>query len=351
MSCYHPLKAFLIGKHPSGKNKYKICSYDVDHVERINGTWYSVPTSFRSSICDAVVRDFTEIPCGKCTGCRLEYSRQWADRCMLELEYHDSAYFVTLTYDDMHVPTNYYADPETGESNAVYTLKPRDLQLFMKRLRKRFPDDDIRFFACGEYGDNTQRPHYHVILFGLHLNDLRFYKRSDLNHIYYNSDSLQLCWSVRDDNGVVHPIGHAVVAQVTWESCAYTARYVMKKLNGPMSEFYDTFNLEPEFTRMSRKPGIGHQYFVDHPDCVKNGHIHISTDSGGREIHPPRYYDRLFDLDDHETMAEIKQQRQQRAIDKKNIVMSNTSLSYTDYLSVCENNLKSRIARLKRKEC
>lgn len=113
---------------------------------------------------------------------------------MLELQYHDSSYFVTLTYDDLHVPKSYYPDPETGEAHTSFTLCKRDFQLWMKRLRKKFSDDKIRFFACGEYGGQTKRPHYHVIVFGLHLNDLVKYKtvqEGDSYYTYYNSDSLQ----------------------------------------------------------------------------------------------------------------------------------------------------------------
>ena len=91
MACYHPLKAFPIGFTQAGKTRYKITPYGVDHVEQYNGTWYCMSDSFRGQYADRCVRDFIEIPCGKCIGCRLEYSRQWANRCMLELGYHDSA--------------------------------------------------------------------------------------------------------------------------------------------------------------------------------------------------------------------------------------------------------------------
>ena len=111
---------------------------------------------------------------------------------MLELQYHDSAYFVTLTYDDFHIPKAYYPDPETGEVHTSYTLCKRDFQLWMKRLRKKFSDDKIRFFACGEYGGQTKRPHYHAIVFGLHLNDLVKYKtvkEGDSYYTYYKRET------------------------------------------------------------------------------------------------------------------------------------------------------------------
>ena len=138
--------------------------------------------------------DLIQIPCGHCIGCRLEYSRQWANRCLLELKDHDSAYFVTLTYNDWHVPMSHYTDPMTGEFCDAQTLRKRDYQLFMKRLRKAFPGQQIRFYAAGEYGPKTYRPHYHAILFGLKLDDLEFYENSEQGFPYYWSKSLQKIW-------------------------------------------------------------------------------------------------------------------------------------------------------------
>lgn len=347
MSCYHPLKGFPVGTTATGKTQYKITSYAVDHVELCNGVWEPTNLQMRSSRASRVVRDFIEIPCGQCTGCRLEYSRQWANRCMLELQYHDSAYFVTLTYDDAHVPKSYYGDPETGEAMTSLTLRKRDFQLFMKRLRKACSDDNIRFFASCEYGGQTFRPHYHAIIFGLHLDDLTPWSRSSQGFTYYNSKKVQDAWSLRE-NGQLVPIGYAVVAEVTWETCAYTARYVMKKLKGAEAQFYDDHNLEPESTLMSRRPGIAHQYFVDHPDIYKCEFINISTEKGGRRFRPPRYYDKLFDLESPDEMAEIKAIRKRTAEDAKKIKLQKTNLSYLEMLAVEERSLEARIKSLKR---
>uniref|UniRef100_A0AAU8B2M0 Replication initiator protein n=1 Tax=Dulem virus 121 TaxID=3145598 RepID=A0AAU8B2M0_9VIRU len=365
MACYHPLKAWPIGLTASGKTDYKITSYLVHHLEMRNGIWYTCNTDYLSPYREKSVVEFTEIPCGKCVGCRLEYSRQWANRCMLELEYHKSAYFVTLTYNNEHVPRSYYADPETGEVQQSLTLRKRDFQLFMKRLRKRFCDYDktrvdtcsssvgnlrsdcIRFFAAGEYGSQTYRPHYHAILFGLNLNDLILYKKS-CGFSYFYSPELQKCWSVTE-SGVLSPLGFCLVAPVSWETCAYTARYVMKKLTGPESDFYTTFNIEPPFTLMSRKPGIAHQWYVDHPDCFNYEYINISTENGGRKFRPPKYYEKLFEIDCPETSAELKATRKRMAEEAKKIKLSKTSLSYLDYLQVEEDALNDRIKSLERK--
>lgn len=300
-----------------------------------------------------VVRDFIEVPCGKCIGCRLDYSRQWANRCMLELEYHDSAYFVTLTYDDAHIPKTAYGDQETGEAIDAYTLSKRDFQLFMKRLRKAFPDDEIRFFACGEYGSNTFRPHYHAIIYGLHLDDLVMAGRSGSGYSYQYSQKLQNAWSIYHPGGKNYdawyePIGFVSVGNVTWETCAYVARYIMKKQKGDDAVFYDLHNVQPEFTLMSRKPGIGRQWYDDHPDLYDFEFINLKTDNGGIKFKPPRYYDKLFDIDDPVRMQEIKEIRKKAAMAQTEAKLKKTSLNYTELLQVEENNKQNAIKKLRR---
>lgn len=334
------MKGFPIGKTENGKTAYKITPFTADHVEKVGKHFEVSYVPIQSQRADYAVREFTQIPCGQCIGCRLEYSRQWANRCMLEKEYHDSAYFVTLTYDDLHIPRSVYSDPETGEAFESLTLRKRDFQLFMKRLRKRFSDDNIRFFACGEYGSETFRPHYHAIIYGLHIQDLKVYKRSFDGHTYYNSDSLSSCWN----------LGFAVVADVSWETCAYTARYVMKKAKGQSKTFYDEHGLEPEFTLMSRKPGIGRQWYDDHPDCYEYDKINISTLSGGRSFKPPRYFDKLYDLENPDELAEIKAIRQRVAKAATEAKLRATDLDYLSLLEIEENSLKKKANGLLRKE-
>ena len=90
-------------------------------------------------------QDLVQIPCGKCIECRLSYAREWAVRCMFELKTSSSAYFITLTYSDMMAPRSYVSDPDTGEALPVLSLRKKDFQLFMKRLRKAFPSSNIRY--------------------------------------------------------------------------------------------------------------------------------------------------------------------------------------------------------------
>lgn len=331
MSCYHPLKAIVNGETANGKKNLKILSSGwLAEYQARNG--HPFPAEH-----------LVTLPCGQCVGCRLEHSRQWANRCMLELKDHKSAYFVTLTYDNDHVPVSYYADPNTGEALEALSLSKRDWQLFMKRLRKAHPSPPLRFFMAGEYGSTTFRPHYHAIIFGLELNDLVPYKRSEIGYQYYTSETLQKVWSV---DGV--PIGYVVVGEVTWETCAYTARYVMKKLNGDLSEFYKFHNIEPEFTLMSRRPGIARNYYETHPEIYETEKINLATEKGGISFRPPRYFDKLFDLEHPEEMQLIRERRAKTAADAMAAQLEKTSVSEDEYLLVKEHYKQDAIKSLRR---
>lgn len=351
MPCYHPLIGIDCGQRSvDGKVLYHIRPFPKDlrpgidkHVgwSREYDSW--IPCD-ESKGCPYIV-----IPCGKCIGCRLEYSRQWANRCMLELQYHESAYFVTLTYNDYHVPISYYPDPATGEAMPSMTLCKRDLQLFMKRLRDRFKDQRIRFFGCGEYGPSTQRPHYHLILFGLKLPDL-VYIGDIRGNRYYMSRILEETWSVvvQKPNIGRTLLGHISITDVTWETCAYTARYITKKLNGAAAQFYTDFNLQPPFVEMSRRPGLARQWYEDHPDYHDYEYINVKTITGGRKFRPPKYYDKLYDIDYPEESERIKEIRKRLSLEKVKRKLEKTDMNYIDYLAVEEANFKSRIKSLQR---
>lgn len=168
-----------------------------------------------------------ELACGQCAGCRLERSRQWAVRCVHEASLYARNAFVTLTYAE---------DPGT--------LCYRDFQLFMKRLRKT--GRKARFFVCGEYGESFGRAHFHACLFNCSFEDQYYWRSSGAGFRLFRSAELERLW----------PHGHAEIGEVTFESAAYVARYVMKKVTGQLSDVhYD--GREPEFCHMSLKPGIG----------------------------------------------------------------------------------------------
>lgn len=327
MSCYHPITA-----------------YDVTSPSAPPGTKRKIVFHVTPDLESRLIRDGRrlQLPCGQCIGCRLDYSRDWANRCMLELPYHDTAWFVTLTYDDQYLPKSFAADQKTGEVLApVATLQARHMQLFLKLLRRHFPSDHIRFFGCGEYGTQSLRPHYHLIIFGLHLQDLVLYKRSVLGYNYFNSESLSRCW-IDGDTGQSR--GYAVVGAVSWDTCAYVARYMLKKQKGASADVYKQLNIEPEFCRMSRKPGIGYQYYRDHPECMRFDRINICTPSGGRSFTHPHYLRRLYEIDDPVGAENLSKRRREAA---ENQILHKLSLTDNDYYDILRIEEEKKTSSLK----
>lgn len=340
MSCYHPIKGFIIGQTINNKKELIITSYDIDHIELLtNGKYRQCVDPHRSPHAERVFREFIEIPCGRCIGCRLAYSRQWADRCMCEKENHDESWFVTLTYSPENMPYSEYIDND-GVITDVGTLVKRDFQLFMKRLRKN-TGQKVRYFAAGEYGSETARPHYHAIIFGLHLDDLTVYKRNFQGDIYYNSETLSKIWNQ----------GHVVIAEVTWESCAYVARYIMKKQLGKSSDVYELLNIEPEFTVMSRKPGIGLEYFEKHKqEFLDYKESNLATSNGGRKIKNIKYFDKKLELEFPVWYNNYQEDKKKAAEAIKAYKLSQTDLDYQSLLEVEERQLKGKSKALLRKE-
>lgn len=329
MTCYHPLKGFIVGKTPAGKKKLKVVSYDTESI--LNNNWQpGEPVEYK---------DFVPIPCGQCIGCRIDYSKQWATRCMLESEYYDDNYFITFTYSDKTVPRSHYIDEQSGEILESLTLRKKDVQDFVKRVRRDldyYDNGNFRYFCCGEYGTETARPHYHMLAFGLKLTDLKFYKSTDYGNLY-TSEFLTEKWNR----------GHVIVGGVAFESCAYVSRYIMKKQKGKTADVYDKFNIAPEFTVMSRRPGIAKEYFDDnYEDIYPNDKIILS---GGKITRPPRYFDNLMDDIDEELMEDIKLKR---------VDIAETIQEYKDYTTTSDNieqlehaerNKQAQIKKLARK--
>ena len=232
-----------------------------------------------------------KVPCGQCVGCRLERSRQWAVRCVHEAQMHDRNCFITLTYDDEHLPPG-------------GTLVLAHFQKFMKRLRKEY-GAGIRYYHCGEYGEEFGRPHYHACLFNHDFEDKKPWKKLKSGELLYISASLQRLW----------PLGYSSVGAVTFNSAAYVARYVMKKVYGANArEHYtavdpssgEVFERTPEYTTMSRRPGVGAGWFARFGGDVFPADEVVLA---GRRLRPPKYYDRLFEVSNPNEMRSIKARR------------------------------------------
>lgn len=342
--CTRPIKGFQLGINPeNGKNILKIMPYHIDHIHFDGNKWKGMNFPIDNPGPNDIV-DFIEIPCGKCPDCLLGRSREWANRCALELQYHDSSAFVTLTYNDEKLPKSEIIDAN-GEIIEHATLVKKHMAEFMKALRQEYAkisDNKLRFFGCGEYGSKTMRPHYHIIIFGLKFpkDDLTLYKKNFRGDALYNSAMLSKVWDK----------GHVVVGEVTWESCAYTARYILKKKFGKDADLYTDLGIQPEFINMSRKPGIARQYYEDHPELFDSNTISITTGKGGRDIHPPKYFERLYEADFPDEAIVRKEKRRVSAEENKELVLMKTSLNYLDYLEQKEYNIVNRLKKLPREE-
>ncbi|QXP44290.1 MAG: replication initiator protein [Arizlama microvirus] len=260
----------------------------------------------------SIVFDYTKgfvdlpvfVPCGQCSGCRSDKAREWAARCIHEASLYRDNCFITLTFDDAHL-------------HSKGSLVVSDFQKFIKRLRKRFDTDFryvsngrtffcpsrrfIRYFHCGEYGSNFNRPHHHACLFNFDFPDKYLWRDKDGVRLY-RSPILECLW----------PYGFSTIGDVTYESAAYVARYVMKKIGGDMAPGHYN-GRKPEYVTMSRRPGIGKDWFdIFSSDVYPHDFIVVA---GGRKQKPARYYDNLLDKVSHDTYNSIKGVRERQARD------------------------------------
>lgn len=282
MPCYSPLKAWWSTKlSESGRRQVTF------------------------SLRDAYVDQPIDLPCGQCIGCRLSRSRLWALRCVHEAQLHRDNCFVTLTYNVESLPPG-------------ATLYKRHLQLFLKRLRKRFSSQRIKFFAAGEYGENDVdnydhrlvygtsklgRPHYHVLLFGVTFDDGVFYSSRNGVNIFY-SPLLERLWSY----------GFATFGELTFESAAYVARYCCKKVTGDLADdhytrVFDTGELVeilPEFMTCSNRSAIAADWISQFmSDVYPKDFVTVR----GVKINPPRFYDDQLKKEELKLYEEIKAAR------------------------------------------
>lgn len=320
------------------------------------------------------------LACGQCVGCRLERSRQWAIRCTHEKQMHEEACFLTITYNDKHLPSG-------------NTLQHEDIQKLLKRLRRHaarnlpkckvkpafsgkgffahrdkppvdkdspgqltqvktkgfsdFPKSKknaiklnlIRYYMCGEYGDKTNRAHYHMCLFGWSPKDQKYWSTSGstIKSKIYTSATLDKIWGK----------GQIWIGEVTFESAAYVARYIMKKVNGQLAEKHyesvdpetgEIINRKPEYTRMSLKPGIGARWLQKYQtDVYPEGKVLAR----GWKSKSPKYYDKKFKktnpLDWEDLLFERHKEEQKRPGENSK-----------ERLAVKETVARAKIAFLKR---
>lgn len=292
MSCYYPMQALRL---------FNAFTKTGANVVRVLPRFHNIKAS--SSDFDLI----NGLPCGQCVGCRLERSRQWAIRMVHEAQLHADNCFITLTFDDHGL------NSVDREVDNPMSLNKREFQLFMKRLRKSFYPKKFRYYMCGEYGELFKRPHYHAILFGVDFDDKKLIKIKD-GFRYYSSERLRESWS----------FGNNLITDVSFDSCAYVARYIMKKHLGKNAwkhyfDYMDENSGElfghrlPEYTTMSRRSGIGKEWLDKYLQDIYPKDKVFMRDKGCYSK-PPKYYDSLYEIIDPLDFLRIKEARVQQAL-------------------------------------
>lgn len=256
VTCFHPVKAYRSREISPTTGRYGVTFNPVKGL--VEGSSLSVP-------------------CGRCIGCRIDRSRAWAVRCVNESQLYENNCFLTLTFDDKYLPDD-------------FSVHVRTWQLFMKRLRKSLPQK-IRFFACGEYGEDDvspfegNRPHYHGLIFNHQFADLKLHSKSN-NQPLFTSQNLQSLW----------PYGFSTIGNLTYQSAAYVARYTIKKIGGDAAAAHysrihplsgNLVRVNPEFAVQSRRPGVGAKWFETFKSDIYPSDFVVMD---GKRHPVPKYY-------------------------------------------------------------
>lgn len=289
MACFHPLAAYQAVSLLSERGK-RVISFGAK------------PPSYPAN--DIAVA------CGQCRGCRESRAREWAARCYHEASLHKENCFVTLTYDEEHVPFAETLVKHGTKAKPGFCLlhgKCYCFAGFMKRLRKEYRNAGVRYYHCGEYGSERKRPHYHALLFGFDFPD-KVAAGEREGYPIWRSGTLESLW----------PFGFSEIGSCTFESAMYIARYIQKKWTGKdaiehyLSVEEETGELHerlPEYTTMSRRPGIGKEWFEQFKsECYPADTVVVH----GKVMPPPKYYDSLFEVTDSAELLEVKRRRRQK---------------------------------------
>jgi len=262
MGCNSPLTAY---KGPGGKITFKA-----------KEGYYDLPL---------------QLACGRCRGCRLRRTRDWAIRAVHEAQMHEQNCFLTLTYNDKHLPED-------------HGLNVKHWQDFAKRLRKT---GKFRYLHCGEYGEDKLRPHYHACIFGRNFHKDSIPTRSQNGHPYWISAEIADAWEW----------GFHTIGELCFDTAAYVASYVFKQINGDLVETKntrvdpttgETWTVTPEYATMSRNKGLGHSWFEKYASDL---YPHDFAVVNGQKFRPPKYYDQQLEKTQPELWKKIAKARQE----------------------------------------
>jgi hypothetical protein len=252
--------------------------------------------------------------CGRCIFCRLRYSRNWAIRCSHEGSLHEENSFLTVTFAPEHLPR-------------FGSLSVSDCQLFLKRYREylfRHFNIKIRMAYCGEYGEETNRPHYHFLIFGHWFHDawqsgmrngLPIFRSPTLDGMRRGTRGWKLENRDLDIRAPLWPFGQSEIGTLTFDSAAYVARYILKKAHGAASEKYWVVDRSTgellnentkEFFKTSRRPGIGKGWIDKYMGSVYPLDRVVIE---GKELPPPPFYDVQYGKFSVELLDDLKADR------------------------------------------
>lgn len=271
-------------------------------------------------------KDILVIPCGKCLACKINHANNWATRCYLESKKWKHNYFVTLTID---------------EENNTGTLSKRDIQLFLKKLRKH---SKFRYFLCGEYGSRTLRPHYHIGFYNLQMfDDIKYWKKSKTGFDIFVSNKLNKTWGK----------GYCYIQNMTFETAAYIARYTQKKIFKNYDKKLEELGLQKEFQLTSRKPGIALDITKNKIEWekIKNNFGILVNQKGTIKLKgiPQALRKKWRDIDriEYFEKADKATNQMKEELKKK---LAQTSLTPREYRIQLAKTTEERLKRLKRTE-
>lgn len=281
-------------------------------------------------------RRVDQIGCGKCIECRLNKSLDKAKQMIMEKKNYpeEECWFLTLTYSDEYLPFNVTVNTETGERIEGVSLQKKDAQNFIKKLRRYFEyhynNKGIRYVIAGEYGSQTHRPHYHAIIYGLKLDQtkLKLYKHNEMGQSIWTHEELEKIWGK----------GFVTVGRVTFDSCAYVARYMMKKQYGENSWYYGSQGKVPEFINSSLKPAIGREYLEKNLENLYiTNSITIAKNDATIITSLPKSYQEFIKQQDPEHYEKMKKKQKIIAESLERSRNLKTDLSPAEYrLKHCE---------------